>query len=404
MSKRTLKSSNSQRVALSKIQASATSDATGGPAAVQRAIEALHARHSEQIDAMGQQIEGLTDFLDSMDRQTTGLRMGIGRGPARSRELEAVEQFARTGKFEASMSTDSNPDGGFLVPEEAEQSVASVMRDESPLRRVARIVTTGQAAWKKTIWLGGAGADWAGEHQARPQTDTSSLAEITIPANEIYANPALTNLIIEDARIDVAAELLGEVAKAFADKESVAFVSGDGNKRPRGFLTYPTALTKDASRAFGTIQYLKTGDASGFLAPTDSVSPVDILIDMVHSLKTGHRKNAVWLMNSGTAAVARKFKDSDGKYVWEQSAKAGTPSMLLGYPVELDENMPDVAAGEFPIALADWQAAYVIVDRIGISTIRDPYTNKPYVMFYTRKRVGGGLFDSNAIKLLKVAS
>jgi HK97 family phage major capsid protein len=223
---------------------------------------------------------------------------------------------------------------------------------------------------------------------------------LRIPAREIYANPAITQNLLDDSSIDLGAWIVDKVANRFARMEGAAFVDGDGVAKPRGYLSYPTASTGDSARPWGTLQYVPTGAAAAFA----SSNPGDALIDLVYSLKANFRPNAVWQMNRKTASIVRKFKDGQGNYLWSESIVAGQPSLLLGHPVDFNEEMPDLGANEFPVAFGDFGSGYTVVDRIGLRVLRDPYTAKPYVHFYTYKRVGGDVNNFEAIKLLKCAT
>lgn len=322
---------------------------------------------------------------------------------------EAWNRWARTGEEPAAltqaqnaMSTGSDPDGGYAVPEELDRDILSLMQDVSPFRRLANVVQVGSPNYRKLVNIHGASSGWVGETDARTETNTAQLAQLTPYWGELYANPQITQTTLDDAFFDVESWHAGEVSTEFAIQEGAAFTSGNGTNKPKGFLAYTTAATADSSRAFGTLQYIPTGVAA---AIADDTHPaMDPLITAVHSLKAGLRSGAVWLMNSLTAGAYRKVKDENGQYIWQPSLQAGQPNMLLGYPVEESEDMPDIAADAYPVAFANWKRGYTIVDRVGIRVLRDPYTNKPYVGFYTTKRVGGFVADSQAIKLIKVAA
>ena len=208
--------------------------------------------------------------------------------------------------------------------------------------------------------------------------------------------------MLDDSSFNVEAWLANELTMEFAAAENGKFVSGTGILCPKGILAYGVALTADATRAFNVLQYIKTAEAAAFKAASATVNPADCLIDMQTALKPAFANNATWLMASTTLGTIRKFKDAvNGSYIYQPSIALGQPATLLGKPVEIEEEMPAVGANNFPVAYGDFKRGYTICDRIGTRVLRDPFTNKPYVMFYTTKRVGGFLTDSNAIKVLK---
>lgn len=288
-------------------------------------------------------------------------------------------------------------DGGYAVPREIDAAIASQLVDVSPIRRIAQVVQVGSAGYRKLVTLGGAASGWAGEVAARPETGTPEFAEIAPPFGELYANPAASQAMLDDAGFDLEGWLAGEIATEFARAEGAAFVSGDGANRPKGFLDNAKSLAGDAVRPFGTLQYIATGHATGLGSLIELT-----LIDLVHSLKAGHRQGASWVMNSATLAEVRKLKTSDGAFLWQAGLVEGQPDRLLGYPVVEAEDMPDIAADAFPIAFGNFKAGYLIAERGSTAILRDPFTNKPFVHFYATKRVGGQVLDSAAIKLLKV--
>jgi HK97 family phage major capsid protein len=302
------------------------------------------------------------------------------------------------------MSVDNDPNGGYTVPPEIGSIILSTQRDMSAMRRLATVRQTNSDVYEQLMSVGGGGAVWVGEREARPETSHATLVALSFPSMEAYANVAVTQKLLDDNAVDIGAFLEQEIAQDFTDAEGAAFINGDGVNKPRGILSYPTASTDDATRPFGTLQYVATGVAAALSDATRNGG--DALIDMVYKLKAGYRRNARWLMNSTTAGAVRKLKTTGDteNYLWRDSLADGQPPMLLGYPVEFDESMPDVGSDKFPIAFGDFARGYLIADRIGMRILRDPFTNKPHVMFYVTKRVGGGLLDSNAIKLLKVAA
>jgi HK97 family phage major capsid protein len=217
---------------------------------------------------------------------------------------------------------------------------------------------------------------------------------------ELYANPAASQAMIDDAMFDVEAWIAHEVGTEFARAEGAAFVTGNGTNRPKGFLTYATTTQTDTLRAWGTLQYVPSGAAGGFAAS----NPQDRLVDLVHALRPPYRQGACFVMNSSTLAVIRKFKTADGAFLWQPGLAEGRPDTLLGYPVIEAEDMPDIAADSLSIAFGNFGAGYLIAERGETQLLRDPFTNKPYVHFYAVKRLGGGVVNSEAIKLMKFAA
>ena len=270
----------------------------------------------------------------------------------------------------------------------------------SPIRAIANVVRTGTAGYRKLVTTGATVAGWASETGARAETATPTFQEIAPPSGELYANPAASQAMLDDAQFDVEAWLSGEIAREFAYAEGAAFISGNGTNKPKGFLTYTTTNEADAVRAFGSLQYVASGAAGGFAAS----NPQDRLIDLVQALRAPYRQGATFVMNSATLARIRKFKTADGAFLWQPALAAGQPATLLGYPVVEAEDMPDVAADSLSIAFGNFTHGYVIAERSDTSILRDPFTNKPFVNFYAVKRIGGAVANSEAIKLMKFAA
>ncbi|MDN2567987.1 phage major capsid protein [Aquibium sp. A9E412] len=303
------------------------------------------------------------------------------------RQLRALEEKA--------MSYGSGPDGGYLVPDETEAEIGRRLGALSPIRAIAAVRQVSAAVLKKPFAVTGPATGWVGETAARPETAAGTLDELQFPTAEIYAMPAATASLLDDSVVDLDRWIAGEIEAAFAEQEGAAFVAGDGTNKPRGFLDYPQVA--DASWAWGSLGYVTTG-VSGALPASD---PSDVLIDMVYALKAGYRQNAHWVMNRKTQAAIRKLKDADGNYLWQPPAAPGGRAMLMGFPLVEAEDMPDIAADATAIAFGDFARGYLVVDRTGVRVLRDPYSAKPYVLFYTTKRVGGGVQDFEAVKLLK---
>lgn len=312
------------------------------------------------------------------------------------RDLER-KMLART-LGEKAASTISDPDGGYLVPEAVATAIDRLLTQDSAMRAICTVRSIGAANYKKLVSIGGATAGWVGEKDSRPETKTAELVGLEIPTHELYAQPAATQTLLDDAFVNVAKWLADEVALAFAELEGDAFINGDGVDKPRGLLGYPTVANN--SWAWGKVGYVKTGANGDF----DSSKPGDALISLVHALKRQLRAGARFLMNDGTCAKVRMLKDADGNYLWRPGLEQGQPDRLLGRPISYDDFMPDISSGSYSIAFGNFRRAYLIVDRIGIRTLRDPYTKKPYVLFYTTKRVGGGIQDFQAVKLLRFSA
>ncbi|MES3100475.1 phage major capsid protein [Sphingomonas faeni] len=310
----------------------------------------------------------------------------------------AFAGFVRTGAtLEMKAFTGVTGDsGGFAVPREIDAQIDTLLKSISPIRAIANVVKVGSAGYRKLVTTGGTPSGWAAENAARPETASPVFTEIAPPTGELYANPSASQAMLDDAAFDVEEWLAGEIAMEFAKAEGAAFVSGSGVSRPKGFLTSATAATADGVRAFGTLQYLASGTAGDF-----SASPQERLIDLVQSLRGPYRQGASFVMNAATLARIRKFKTSDGAFVWAPSLAAGQPATLLGYPVVEAEDMPDIAANALAIAFGNFRAGYIIAERTETGILRDPYSNKPFVSFYATKRVGGCVTNSEAIKLMK---
>ncbi|UUL82109.1 phage major capsid protein [Sphingomonas qomolangmaensis] len=290
-------------------------------------------------------------------------------------------------------------EGGYAVPRELDAMIDRVLKAASPIRAIANVVQVGSNGYRKLVTSGGTPSGWASETTARGETATPVFHEIAPAMGELFANPAASQTMLDDAGFDVEAWLAGEIAMEFAKAEGSAFVNGDGVDKPRGFLTAATSAAGDATRAFGTIQHLASGAAGDFGA-----NPGERLIDLVHALRSPYRQGASWVMNASTMARIRKFKTTDGAFLWTPGLASGQPDSLLGYPVVEAEDMPDIAANSLSIAFGNFRAGYLIAERSETAVLRDPYSNKPFVHFYTTKRVGGAVSNSEAIKLLRFAA
>ncbi|WP_082640626.1 phage major capsid protein [Aureimonas sp. N4] len=311
-------------------------------------------------------------------------------------QLQVANREGERQRINAAMSAGVNEAGGYLAPSEWDRQVRKAQRAASPFRQIANVVETSVRAYS-TIWNSGAwGSGWVGETAPRPETATAALKPITFPHGEIYAFPMVSQQLVDDADFKLEEWFTAELGSEFERQEGIAFIAGDGSNKPRGFLTYVAGGVSENEHPGGPIATTPSGNAS-------AVTP-DALIKMVYALRSPYRQGATWLMNSNSASAISQFKDAGGNYLWRPSIIEGQPPTLLGYPVTIDENMPSIAANTLPIAFGNFRLGYVINDRTGIRILRDPFTVKPYVGFYTTKRVGGGVMDPNAILVMKVSA
>lgn len=292
------------------------------------------------------------------------------------------------------LSVGSDPDGGYLVPAAVSARILARVWETSPLRQLATTETIGTDKLQIPIDDDETAAGWTGENEDRPETGTPKIGIQTIPVWEIYAKPRATQQMLEDASVNIEGWLANKTSEKFARIEASAFVVGNGIKKPRGILTYPAGT--EGTYARGKVLQVGSGHASAVTS--------DGLVKLTFALKETYLANATWLMKRGTVGAVALLKDSQGQYLWRPGLEAGKPSILLGYPVRQADDMPVVAAGALPIAFGDFRAAYTIVDRLGITSLRDPFSVKPFVEFYTRRRVGGDVtnFDAYALQVISV--
>lgn len=365
-----------------------------------------------QIKALRNDVDNVRSDVDKLQNQMSKVSAAAARPALDTGEKGLVDPKAIDPKAKAfvdgylrrgmtqeikSFSGANSSDGGYAVPRQIDAMIGKTLVDISPIRSLATLVQTGSAGYRKLVTNGGTPSGWVSEVQGRPETDTPNFNEIAPPTGELYANPAASQAMLDDAAFDVQTWLADEIAREFARAEGSAFVNGSGVNQPRGFLNGPISLAEDATREFGTLQYIASGSDGDF----GSDNPQDQIIDLVHSLRSSYRQGASFVMNSSTLAHIRKFKTTDGAFLWQPSLASGTPDTLLGYPVIEAEDMPDVSADSLSIAFGNFRAGYLIAERNATQILRDPFTNKPFVHFYATKRIGGQLMNSEAIKLLK---
>ncbi|MDG6079181.1 phage major capsid protein [Erythrobacter litoralis] len=372
--------------------------APADPAAASFDIVARQDKAEIEIAALRSDVEDVKQRVDRIGRAAARPALAAS-GETAADTAGFVDGYLRTGSTAEikSISGVVPADGGYAVPRQIDAMIGRELVEVSPIRSIAQVVQTGSAGYRKLVATGGMASGWVSEAAGRPETDTPNFAEIAPPTGELYANPAASQAMLDDASFDLEAWLAGEIAMEFARAEGAAFVHGSGVNQPEGFLTAPASALADGNRPFGTMQYIGSGDGAGLGTAAEIA-----LIDLVHTLRAGHRQGAHFVMNSATLAEIRKLKTDDGAFLWQPGLVDGQPDRLLGYPVVEAEDMPDIAAGSFPIAFGNFRHGYLIAERSATQVLRDPFTNKPFVHFYATKRVGGQVLDSNAIKLLKI--
>jgi HK97 family phage major capsid protein len=333
--------------------------------------------------------------LEALSVKMARPEAGGGADPAEDEHREGWTRYLRTGDDSAlagrerkSLNTGTGSEGGHVAPAELDRLIEARLMAASPMRQIATVRQTSAGVYKKPVGLGAA-AQWVGEEAARPATAVTGLDLLEFPAGELYAMPAATQALLEDAYADIDAWLADEVEIAFAAQESAAFVSGNGTAKPKGFLDY--TIVADSSHAWGQI-----GSVAGDFAEADAA---DQLIDLIYAPKSQFRANGRFVMNRRTVSAVRKLKDGDGRYLW-QPGSGGEAATVMGYPVTEMEDMPDIGEGNAAIAFGDFKRFYLIADRQGARVLRDPYSAKPYVLFYTTKRVGGGVQNFDAVKVM----
>ena len=351
----------------------------------------------DKVARLNQVLDGAKAAIDRANLERARPRLEGGRADVGDEYKAAFSAYVKRGE-EKALSVGSNTDGGYLVPVETDTEITRLMTAISPIRSIASVRKVSTAIYKKPVTTTGPATGWVAETASRPQTNSQSIDALSFPTAELYAMPAATAQFLDDAAVDVGQWIADEVNAAFAQQEGTAFVTGNGTNKPKGFLAETTIA--EASWSWGKLGYVATGVSGDLPASNKS----DVLIDLVYALKSGYRQNASFVMNRKTQAVLRKLKDDGGNYLWQPAATADGKATLMGFPLVEAEDMPDIAAGSYSIAFGDFRRGYLVVDRTGVNVLRDPYSAKPYVLFYTTKRVGGGVQNYDAIKLLKFAA
>ncbi len=349
----------------------------------------------EKLERLNAVLDGAKAAIDRQMLERSKPQLEGGRAEAGDEYKDAFAAYVKRGETKA-LTIGSPSGGGYLVPVETETEISRLLVQVSPMRAIAGVRQVSTSTYKKPVTITGPAVGWANETDARSTPTTSpTLDLLDFPTADLYAMPAATQQFIDDAAVDVGQWIAEEVNAAFAAQETNAFVLGNGTNKPKGVL----AETKvaNASWEWDKLGYVATGEDGAW--PDDNES--DALIDLVYALKAQYRQNASWVMNRKTQGAVRKFKDDAGNYIWQPALTPDGKATLMGFPLVEVEDMPDVATNSYSIAFGDFRRGYLVVDRQGVNVLRDPFSQKPFVLFYTTKRVGGGVQDFDAIKLLK---
>ena len=350
-----------------------------------------------KVDRINADIEKLQSAVDEANTRIAAAQLqGVAQGGLKDKEYtSAFQSHMKRGEIQAALNKGVAGEGGYLAPTEWDRSIVEKLVQVSPMRALSSVQTISTNGFSKLFNNLGTVSGWVGEATARPATATPTFGTLTYTTGEIYANPAATQQMLDDSEVDLEAWLANEVQTEFAYQEGVAFLSGDGTNKPNGILTYVTGGANAATHPWGAITAVNSGAAAALTA--------DGILSLVYALPSEFTGNARFAMNRATLAAARKLKDTANQYLWQPSYAAGEPSTLAGYAVSEVAGMPDIGAGAKAALFGDFKRTYLVVDRIGVRVIRDNLTNKPYVNFYTTKRVGGGLLNPQTMRALNIA-
>lgn len=352
----------------------------------------------DKLDKVNSHVGELQAAIDAANVKLAAIQIGAaGEKPVKDAEYTgAFSAHMRKGEIQASLNKGVSEEGGYLAPTEWDRTITNRLVTVSPMRQIAGVQTISKAAFSKLFNLRGTASGWVGETAARPETNTAEFGTLTFAPSELYANAYASQGVLDDAEIDLEAWIAGEIETEFARQEGLAFVSGNAATQPKGLLTFVAGGANAAAHPLGAIGTVNSGAAAAVTA--------DGIIDLIYELPSQFEANARFIMNKKTMKAIRKLKDSNGDYLWQPSLIAGQPSTLAGYAITEVADMPDLAASSKSIAFGDFKQGYLIVDRTGTRILRDPYSAKPYVSFYTTKRVGGGLLNPEAIKVMNTAA
>ncbi len=356
---------------------------------------------TDKLSRLDAAIDTMQSTVDAQSKEVAALKLNgaavIGDIKSDPEYVGSFKAHMRKGDVQAALNKGVAEEGGFLAPVEWDRTITGKLVESSPVRANSSVIAISTAGFTKVFTDRALTSGWVGEAAARAETTTPGFSALSFVPGELYAEPRATQQMLDDAAIDLEAWLAGEVQSEFSRQENIAFLTGDGVNKPHGLLTYITGAANAARHPFGAIKVTNSGAAA---ALTNS----DKIVDLIYELPAEHRANAKFYMNRLTQAVVRKLKDGDGNYLWQPSFQAGQPATLAGYDVVELPDMPDVAANSVPILFGDMAATYLVVDRVGVRILRDNLTAKPYVKFYTVKRVGGGVQNPEAMRALKIAA
>jgi HK97 family phage major capsid protein len=354
---------------------------------------------TEKIGRIDAAVDGFQKIIDDLNAKMAARAAGggvIGDIQPDPEYVAAFKAHMRRGDVSAAMSKGTDADGGYLAPVEWDRTLTGKLKRVSPIRANARVISITTAGFKKLFTDRAVGSGWVGETAARPQTSTPQLASLDFPLGELYANPAISQQLLDDAAIDLEQWLSDEVDTEFARQEGIAFLSGNGTNKPHGILTYVAGGANATRHPWGPIPVVNSGTAATITA--------DGFLDLFYALPGEFRANAKLYTSRGAQVAMRKLKDGQNNYLWQPSFAAGQPATLAGESIVDIPDMPAVAADAIAALYGDMDASYLVVDRVGVRVLRDPFTNKPFVHFYTTKRVGGGLYNPEAMLALKIAA
>lgn len=381
---------------------------TAPAAEVKSALAGFVSNFKSFQDSVFSRLQQQEERLTMLDRKTAPMgRPALSANAEFSApHLKALDTYLRTGDDDAlrglvlegkAMSTAVNADGGYLVDPQTAESIQGVLQSTASIRSISNVVNVMSTSYDVLVDHTDVGSGWGTETDPVNETSTPQIERISIPLHELSALPKASQRLLDDSAFDIETWLADRIASKFARSEAAAFITGDGVDKPKGFLTHPSV--DESLWVWGSLGYVPTGAAGDF----DATNPSDAIVDLVYALEADYRANASFVMNSKTAGAVRKMKDADGRFLWSDGLAAGEPARLMGYPVLIAEDMPDINDDALAIAFGDFQAGYTVAERPDFRILRDPFSAKPHVLFYATKRVGGDVSDFAAIKLLKFA-